>query len=146
MEAKDLLELINTYNSRKEELFDHCAELFISKVRNELEEIYNRGEWIKMVDISQLVIPIEELSENFQKFEFNILLGFPMRFGQTFHDWSGFPTFEEFIESKEYQNLNLYGFESDLQVKPFCEALKRKGFECYVDVDNCIIVVTLNIE
>ena len=146
MEAKDLLELINTYNSRKKELFDHCAELFISKVRNELEEIYNQGNWTRMLDITQLVISITELSKNFQEINYHIHLESPTRFDRPFHEWSGFLTFDEFIKSKKYKNLNLYDFKSIKQIKPFCKALKRKGLEYYVDVYSCIIVVVLNIK
>lgn len=148
MKAKDLLELINTYNLRKEEIFDHCADLFISKVRNELEEIYNRGDWTRMVDVTQLGISLIRLSDNFQRLEFDILSGYPMKFGQTMHDEFGFPTFQEFIESKGYEKYELNGFQCEdiLLIKPFYEALKRKGFECYVDTGNYQLVVALNIK
>lgn len=54
MEAKDLVELIKHYNSQKEELFKRSADLLLSEIRNELEAIYNRGEWAQMVDVTQL--------------------------------------------------------------------------------------------
>lgn len=148
MEAKDLSELINTYNSCKKELFDHCADLFISKVRNELEEIYNHGDWTRMVDITQLGISLTRLSENFQEFEFDILSGYPMRFGETIHNEFGFRTFQKFIKSKEYEDFELNGFQGKdiLQIKPFYKALKRKGLECYVDMENRQLVVALNIK
>lgn len=148
MDANDLLRLINTYNSRTEELFDHCADLFISQARNELEEIYNHGDWTRMVDITQLGISLTRLSDNFQKFEFDISSGYHMKFGQNMHDEFGFPTFQEFIESNGYEGFELNGFQCEdiLQIQPFYKALKRKGFECYVDTGNYRLVVALNIK
>lgn len=149
MEAKDLLQLITEYNSRKEEIFDRCADMFVSKVRNELEGIYNRGDWTRMVDVTQLGISVENLSDNFQKFEFHdILLGYLMKFGETIQDEFHLQTFQEFIENEDYKEFDLYSFQNEeiLQIQPFYEALKRKGFECYVDTGNYQLVVALNIK
>ncbi len=147
MEAKDLSKLITTYNSRKEEIFDHCADLLVSKVRNELEELYNRGAWARMVGVTQLGISLRRLSDTLQEFEFDILSGYLMKFGQTIHDEFSFPTFQEFIENEEYDGFELYAFQCEdiLQIKPFYEALKRKGFECYVDTGDYQLVVAFNI-
>lgn len=104
-----------------------------------------------MVDITQLGIVLENLSDNFQKFEFDILSGYPMKFGKNIQAEYGLLTFQEFVETEAYKKFVLYKFENILQVKPFYEALKRKGFECYVDKDNCKdqdtcqLVVALNI-
>lgn len=149
MEAKDLLQLITTYNSHKEEIFNHCADMFVSKIRNELEAIYNRGDWARMVDVTQLGISLINLSDNFQKFEFHdILSGYLMKFGQSMQDEFHFQTFQEFIEDENYKEFELYNFQCEeiLQIQPFYEALKRKGFECYVDTGNYQLVVALNIK
>lgn len=146
MQAKNLAEIIKSYNSHKDDIFDHCVDLFISQVQNSIEEIYNNGNWTLMVDVTQLGISLKNMSRDFRGFEFDILSGYLMRFGSTVHDEFGFPTFQEFIDSKGYEGFELYCFQSEdiLQIKPFYEALKRKGFECYVDEDDRL-VVTLDI-
>lgn len=40
MDAKTLQDVIREYNSHKEEIFDNATDIFISKVRNELEKMY----------------------------------------------------------------------------------------------------------
>ena len=64
MRAEDLLELIDEYNSNKEEMFDKCADIFISQA---------------------------------------------------------------------------------LQIQPLYEALRKKGFECYVDKENYQLIIALDI-
>ena len=55
MDSKDLQTLIKGYNSHEDEIFDKCTDLFILKVRNELERMYKNDEWGKMTQVSDLV-------------------------------------------------------------------------------------------
>lgn len=60
MDSKDLQTLIKGYNSHEDEIFDKCTDLFILKVRNELERMYKNDEWGKMTQVSDLGIYISK--------------------------------------------------------------------------------------
>ena len=43
--------------------------------------------------------------------------------------------------------MELYGFHDEdiLQIQPLYEALRKKGFECYVDKENYQLIIALDI-
>ena len=146
MNANVLLDKIREYNSHEEDIFNYCADLFISLVQNQLEEIHKKREWAKMVGCTQLGIAVHKCRNDFNDFEFE--LSYLMRNSQNIHDEYHLPTFHEFLENKSYEGSELCGYidEDILHLKPFCEALERKGFGCLVDDDECELIVTLDIK
>lgn len=148
MQKKDLLELIKGYNSKKKDLFDRSADLLLTEIRNGLEAIYNQGAWAQMVDVNQIGIPIRKMSQDFQKFEIDILGGYLMRFGETMHETYEMVTLQEFIEQDDFVGKELNGFTDQdiLQLEPFGKALERKGIGCYADYDNGQLVIAIDVE
>lgn len=151
MNVNDVLELVNLYNSRKDDIFDHCADLFIIAVRNELEAIYNKGHWAAMVDYTQIGISVTSINKTFQEFSIEILNAWNLRFNESMEEYDTVPRYNDFI--KDEKNLESYdneilGFQGKeiLLLKPFCEALERKGFKCYLDLDNYNLVVTFDVK
>ena len=148
MNAKTLQEIIREYNSHEEEIFDNATDIFISKVRNELERMYRDQEWSAMIGVSELGIFITEISDDFKDVEFRILPFVSGRNGKEYEDeFSDDSTFTEYFENKEYIGDELYNFQDEeiLALKPYCESLERKGFGCYVDNGDKMLVVTLKI-
>lgn len=147
MDSKDLQTLIKVYNSHEDDIFDKCTDLFILKVRNELERMYKNDEWGKMTQVSDLGIYISKMCHDFKNFEFKILPFASGRNGKTISDVYGYMTFSYYIKYEEYKGSELCTFEDDdiLAMKPFCEFLERKGFGCYVDTGDHELVVTLKI-
>ena len=145
MHANNLLDTIKEYNSHEKDIFDSCADSFISLVRQQLEEIYNKKEWAKMIGCTQLGIAVHKCTNDFKEIEFS--LSYLMR-KQNINDEYGIPTFSEFIDEEAYKGNELCGFmdEDILHLKPFCEALERKGFACLADDDECELIVTLDIK
>lgn len=131
MTAEDVLDDINRYNSNKEKLFNDCADQFISLVRSELSEIYNKGLWTQMISVTQLGIVIKSMSPDFHHFD----IEFNMYDEHKICEDYKFSTFKDFIESGQYKTSEIL----------FYEALQRKGFEMVVDENNYLIVV-LDIE
>lgn len=149
MEAKDLVELIKHYNSQKEELFKRSADLLLSEIRNELEAIYNRGEWAQMVDVTQLGIPVRKISKDFQKFEIDIIGGgYLMHFGETLPESFEIPTLQELIDQDDLWGKAINGFrDGDIrQLEPLGKALKEKGIECYADYEDGNLVVAIDVK
>ena len=62
MHAKDLVSQIKEYNSHEAEIFDHSADLLLSNIRNNLEDIYNSGQWSMMIGVTQLGIALDRKS------------------------------------------------------------------------------------
>ena len=73
MHAKDLVSQIKEYNSHEAEIFDHSADLLLSNIRNNLEDIYNSGQWSMMIGVTQLGIALRKVSRDFKTFEIGIL-------------------------------------------------------------------------
>lgn len=148
MQKKDLLDLINSYNSKRDEIFARSADILLAEIRNELEGIYNRGEWGQMTAVTQFGIPIRKISKDFQHFEIDITGGFLMRFGETLHETYEMLTLEEFISSGNFKGEELNGFQDEdiRQLEPFGKALKAKGIECYADNDNGTLVVAIDVQ
>ena len=148
MNAKTLQEIIREYNSHEEEIFDNATDIFISKVRNELERMYRDQEWSAMIEVSELGIFITEISDDFKDVEFRILPFVSGRNGKAYQDeFSDDSTFTEYLENKGYIGDELYNFQDEeiLALKPYCESMERKGFGCYVDKGDKMLVVTLKI-
>jgi len=147
MKVKDLLDVINQYNSERENLFNRSADLLLMGIRNELEAIHNRGAWAEMVDVNQFGISIRKLSSDFQEFEFDISGGYLMRFGENLRDTYEMITLQEFIDRGNFQGEELNGFQGgDIRkLEPFGKALEAKGIECYADIENGQLVVAINV-
>ena len=62
MHAKDLVSQIKEYNSHEAEIFDHSADLLLSNIRNNLEDIYNSGQWSMMIGSRSLGLLSERLA------------------------------------------------------------------------------------
>lgn len=149
MNAKDLVDQIDVYNSHETEIFDHCADLLLTTVRNELDDIYNRGQWSMMIGVTQLGIALRKVSPDFRTFEVGILDAYPMHFGQTFHkEFPEFPLYGTFVDSGKYKNEEICGFQcEDIKLLiPLVISLKYKGIEVYVDAENNQLVLTLDIK
>lgn len=147
MQVKDLLDVINGYNSKKDDIFDRSADILLTGIRNELDAIYHRGEWAQMVDVTQFGIIIRKISMNFKEFEFDISDGYLMRFGETLSETYEMITLQEFIDIGEFHGEEINGFQdvSIRQLEPFGKALKEKGIECFADTDNGCLVVAINV-
>lgn len=149
MQVKDLLDLISNYNSEKSELFNRSADLLLSGVRNELEDIYHRGGWAEMVDVTQIGVSIRKISQDFQKFTIDILGGYLLRFGKTLKEDYNMLTLPEFIENAKeigVQELSGFGGEDIRLLLPLYKALKEKGVECYADPDNGQLVAAIDVK
>lgn len=148
MQIKDLLDVIGKNNSKKPEIFNHSADLLMIGIRNSLEGIYEAGAWGQMVDVTQFGIPIRKISSDFRKFEFDIVGGYLMRWGQTLHKTYEMPTMQEYVDQEDFVGEEINGFYNQdiLQLIPLYEALKGKGIECYVDRDNAQLVVAIDVK
>ncbi len=149
MHAKELVSQIKEYNSHEAEIFDHSADLLLSNIRNNLEDIYNSGQWSMMIGVTQLGIALRKVSRDFKTFEIGILDAYPMHFGHTFHgDYPEIPSYRKFIDSGDYKNEEILGFQGEEieLLTPFLRALSYKGIGAYVDLDNDQLVFPLNIQ
>lgn len=151
MDVNDVLKLVNMYNSQKEEIFDHCADLFIATVRNELEAIYNRGDWAGMIDYTQIGVTITSINKSFREFSINIFNSWNLKSNENMEDFDDVPAYNDFIKNNERLKSDedeIAGFQGKdiLSLKPFCEALERKGFKCYADPANWSLIVAFDVK
>lgn len=150
MNTNDLVAQINGYNSHENEIFDHCADLLLSTIRNDLDDIYNGGQWSRMIGVTQLGIALRSVSPDFKTFKIGILDAYPMHFGQKFHDeFPDFPLYGTFVDSGKYINEEICGFQCEdiLLLMPLVISLRYKGFkEVYVDAENSQLVLVLDIK
>lgn len=149
MNVNDVLELVNLYNSKKDDIFDHCADLFIIAVRNELEAIYNKGHWAAMVGYTQFGIIVNSINPTFQEFSIMIPHAWNLRFNESMEEYDAVTRYKDFIkDEKNLESYEILGFQGKeiLLLKPFCEALERKGFKCYLDLDDSFFVVAFDVK
>lgn len=147
MDANNLVTLIRDYNSHKGEIFEQSTNLFTSQVQQQLTDLYNEGNWTLLVNVTQLGISLQKIRRDFRDFDFDVSMGYLMTFGKTIQEEYSFPTFQQFLLDDNYEDAELCNFQgSDIRLlEPFCNALTQKGFGCYVDQDNCQLVITIDV-
>lgn len=149
MDVNVLRDLFSEYNAHKEEILDKAADRFISKVRKDLEERYDSDRWAEFIGCTQLGISIEEIDKSFKDFKYHfgwILKGetlaqdYEMHIFNTFFFGCQMGSIRKKCECSGYQ-----GKEIETTLKPFVDALQRKGFEAYYDEGNQNLIVAFNI-
>ncbi len=147
MNVQDLVELVGNYNAKKNEIFDQCAEKFLTATRDAMQSVYNNGGWAELVEVDQFGISVRKISKNFQTFELDVT-GYPKRHGETLSETIELKTMKEFFDAEEFDGKEINGFQDNdiILLKPFCEALERKGLESYAAPDNCQIVVAFTLQ
>ena len=137
MHASDLVKVFEEFSIHEEELFDKCTDKLILLIKSELEKIYANNGWLAMVSASKLGVYVDQIKDAFSDFELGLFWSFYFDETPEMHD--EFVNFDEFIKDKTFDKLegpfyteisNFHGGDI-LALKPFCDALKRKGFTCY---------------
>lgn len=147
VDANTFRNLFCENNAHREEIYDHQADRFLGQVHRELVERYDRGEWVAFTECTQLGISLYETNRQFDNFIYSfgwILVE------ETLAEKHGMPTFEEFFSKVDYEkeSYECCGFQDEeinYFLKPFVEALQRKGFDVYFDEENRGLVVAFNI-
>ncbi len=134
-------------NAHREQLYDQRADQFISEVRQYLQSLYGKKNWISFSEATQLGITLRVENIMFDSFKFGI-------------DWIlckqdlakdyKMPKFKEFFakadfKKKHYTCCIFEGRAIVTYLMPFIEALERKGFDVYFDKENSELVVAFNI-
>lgn len=147
MNANTLRNLFSEYNAHKEEIYDKRVDSFIGQVRQELAEIYEQGTWITFAECTQLGISLYNMNRSFKKFQYSF--GWVLVRETLKEDYEK-PTFEEFFSNVDWDkdHYECCGFQDKEIIhllKPFVEALQRKGFDVYFDEGNECLIVAFNI-
>lgn len=159
MHASDLVKVCEEFNSHEEEIFDKCADSLILLIKTELEKIYENNQWMPMVTVSKLGIAVDDINYTFsnlrlKNFKLKIENAWLFHLDDTPDDYDDLINFDELIKDKTYDELEetfdyeICGFSSKdiLCLKPFCDALKRKGFTCYFNEISDNLLVVFNIK
>lgn len=148
MHASDLVKVFEEFNSHEEELFDKCTDKLILLIKSELEKIYANNGWLSMISASKLGIYVNRIKDDFSDFELGLF--WPFYFDETPENHDEFINFDEFIKDKTFDEIEetfvgeICGFSAGdiIALKPFCNKLKEKGFECYFnDYDGRFFIV-----
>lgn len=147
MDANTLRNLFSENNAHKEEIYDKRADSFIGQVRQELIERYNREEWAKFTECTQLGISLYNTNRQFNNFKYGF--GWVL-VKETLEEDYEMPKFEEFFSDVDWKegSYECCGFQEKEIIhllKPFVKALQRKGFDVYFDEGNRCLIVAFDI-
>ena len=149
MNANDFRTLIKNYQTTESDVFDKVTDNFLLEVKKELEDAFSRKH-TEFFGCSGFCISITLINPCFMAFKFGIT-SWTLYHGKTLSKDYDLYTFDEFIQktnlnkdNDSVRSLEIAGFQAEdiILLKPFVDALKRKGFECFADPDNQELIVT----
>lgn len=148
MDVKDLRSLVKSYNSEEGVIFDEVAEHFVHQVRNELEAIKDKGNWANMVRFTTIGITIQGIGDAFKGFRTRIEKEWNLTDYESFDDFDDIVEFNKFMERPDWMKFDeISGFQGEqiIKLRPFVDALMRKGFVCYVDTANYQLIASFTV-
>lgn len=148
MNVKDLRALVKSYNSEEGEIFDGIAEQFVRQVRNDLEAIKDKGNWADMVRYTTIGVTIESIGYAFKSFRTQVEKGWNLTEYESFEGFDDLVEFNKFMEDPDwvkFDEISGYQGEQIIKLRPFVDALMRKGFTCYVDTANNNLIAAFTV-
>ena len=148
MDVRDLRALVTSYNSKEVEIFDGIADKLVHQIRNNLEEIMDSGNWAHMIGFSTFGVVIDNIGRTFQEFKIQVSGGWNLTQYENLDDYDELIEFNKFMEKNDWMEIDeVSGFQGGniSQLRPFVNALMRKGFTCYVDTANYNLVVVFTV-
>lgn len=167
MNSQDLLNLVTKYNSKRDEILDRCTDILIRQFYDEIELIYTKGEWAKMLQVSAIGYTVASITDDFTSFnkaknehhqEFikknnagiswlfydyadsvdeTEEMGTLIRYKKAIDEEIW--NYKHIFEIFEFDNYELY------KLNDFVEKLEEKGFRCFVNTFNETLMVVLDI-